>query len=129
MRNLVTDTNIFLRLILNDIPDLADEAERTFKLAKTAKINLLVPQIVIFEIEFALNKYYGFSKEKIIDKLKTILNTPYLNVQNQNIFNTSLNLYKHSKLSLVDCFLESFAKENNAQVFTFDKNLKKIAKT
>ncbi len=126
MNEFIVDTNVFLRLILNDIPKQADEAEKLLKQARVGKIKLLVPQIIIFEIEFALSKYYKFPKSKIIDKLNAIISAKYLSVENEDIFKRAVKVYKKSNLSLVDCFLLVKAELSGTALFTFDKELKKL---
>lgn len=127
MKHFVVDTNAFLRLILNDIPNQADQVEKLIKQAKLGTVSLIVPQVIIFEIEFALSKYYQFSKEEIIDKLSSIISSPYLEIEDKEIFRKSVDLYQTKNLSLVDCFLISKAELAGAELFTFDKNLKKLA--
>lgn len=124
MSGLIADTNIFLRLILNDIPEQADEVERLLKKAKKDNVKILVPQIIIFEIEYALSKYYKFLKVEIIDKLEAILVAPYFSIQDGNIFKKSLKDYREKNLSLVDCFLMAKSEIEEVQIFTFDKNFK-----
>lgn len=126
MSGLIADTNIFLRLILNDVPEQADEVERLLKKAKKGNVKILVPQIIIFEIEYALSKYYKFLKVEIIDKLEAILAAPYFSIQDGNIFKRSLKDYREKNLSLVDCFLMAKSEIEEVQIFTFDKNLSKL---
>ena len=122
------DTNIFLRLVLNDVPKQADKAEALLKKAKKGLVKILVPQIIIFEMEYALSKYYKFPKGEVIDKLESLLSTPYLTVQDGDIFRKSLRGYKDKSLSLVDCFLLAKAEIEGARIFTFDKDLAKRSK-
>lgn len=129
MNSFVVDTNVFLRLILNDVPKQADKAEKLLKQAKAHKINLTVPQIIIFEIEYALTKYYGFPKDQVIDKLTSIVSAKYLTCQNREIFNKAIELYKGINLSLVDCFLAAYADKIEGKTFSFDKNLNKLLKS
>lgn len=126
MNKLILDTNIFLRLILNDIPKQADEVENLLRKAKKDNTKLLVPQIIIFEIEFALSKYYKFPKSEVIDKLESILAMPYFLVQDGDIFKESLKNYKKKNLSLVDCFLIAKSEIEQAKIFTFDKDLSNL---
>lgn len=126
MTNLILDTNAFLRLLLNDIPEQADKVSQVISKAKQSKVRLSVPQIVIFEIVYVLTKFYKFPKDKIIDKVETILKSPHLDIQDQNIFLPALQLYAKQNLSFVDCFLLSQAKESNASIFSFDKELLKL---
>lgn len=125
---LIFDANAFLRLILNDIPSQADEVEEKLKKAKGKEIIINVPQIIIFEINFALEKYYQFSKENIIKQLELIINSSYLQIQDKELFQTCLAIFKQKSISLADCFLLAKAKQEDATIFTFDQKLKTLQK-
>src|SRR3990167_4755870 len=126
MKSLVFDTNPFLRFLLNDIPEQTEQVTQLLIKAKTKEINIFVSQIVIFEIEFALRKYYKFPKNEVIEKLRTILTTPYLKVQDIEIFQEAIPLYFIKNIDFVDCFLLINAKRKNSKIFTFDEGLKKM---
>lgn len=128
MNSVIVDTNAFLRFILNDIPNQKKQFEKILLKAKKSEIILLVPQIIIFEIDFVLEKYYKFSKEEVADKLQVIVDMPYFKIQDRDILRNTLVLYSQNNLSLVDCFLCAKAKEEGIELFTFDKNLQKILK-
>jgi len=128
MTQFIPDTNTFLRLLLKDVPSQYEEAKKLFTCAKEGKVKLLVPQIVVFEIVFSLEKYYKFSKAEVIDKLQAILSAPYFEIQDQDIFRSSLELYKLRNISFVDCFLIAEAQSLEAKIFTFDQNLNKVLK-
>jgi uncharacterized protein len=126
MRTIFVDANAFLRFLLNDIPEQKKEFEKLLNLAKASKIKLNVPQIIIFEINFSLQKYYKFSKSEVVDKLQTIIETPYLRIQDGEALRDAVILYSQNDLSLTDCFLYIKAKEKDAELFTFDKVLKAL---
>lgn len=129
MEKVVADANVFLRFLLNDVPEQANETAELLKRAKSGKIRIHVPQIVIFEIFFALDKFYKFPKQQIVDKVGTILSSPFLEVQNTEIFQTALLFYNEKNLDFVDCFLLCFCKDSGMKLFTFDKNLQKQEST
>lgn len=128
MRELIVDTNILLRFLLNDVPKQTEEAKLKFEQAKAGSIKLVVPQIVIFETIFALTKIYGFEKNKVVDVIRVLINSDYLEVESREILYASLDLFRSSKVSFVDCFIASYAKSHNAEVLTFDKDLNKLSK-
>lgn len=128
MKRYVFDTNAFLRLFLNDIPEQANLVENLLKKAKNAEVTIYLPQIIIFEIAYALDKYYNFPKDEVIQKLKSIIVSPYLKVQNREVFKETVKTYKNQTISLPDCFISQFAEYKNCEIFTFDKKLKKITK-
>lgn len=129
MKPVVIDTNALLRLLLNDIPKQADRVENLIHQAKKEKIRIIVPQIVLFEIDFILRKYYDFEKQEVIDKLKSLLSASYFVVESRNIFQNALNLYTENNISFSDCFLVSKAEAEKANLFTFDQKLKKLQNT
>lgn len=126
MKRVVLDTNIFLRILLNDIAEQVNKAEKLIQEGKRSKKILIVPQAVIFEITFALEKFYHFPKENIIDKLNSILSSGYFQIQDIDIFKDAIEIYKQKNLSLIDCFLYTFALKNDAELFTFDRDLQKM---
>lgn len=128
MKSLILDTNAFLRYLLNDIPDQANQVTELFKAAKANELKIYAPQIIIFEIAFALEKYYKFPKNKIVDKLGVLLTTPYLQIQDVRVFQEALILFNSKNIDFVDCFLICFAQNEDKELFTFDKNLQNLAK-
>lgn len=129
MKSVVIDTNALLRLILNDIPQQKKMTEELLKKAMSNEIKVCVAQTVIFEIDFILKKYYEFKKETVIEYLKSLVTTPYLEVESSEIFRMTLSFYEKEEISFVDCFLLSKAKIEKADLFTFDKKLKNLIKT
>ncbi|MBI2039720.1 PIN domain-containing protein [Candidatus Microgenomates bacterium] len=126
MKSLLLDANIFLRFFLNDVPNQQKIATKLLQQAKNKKLNLIVPQIIIFEVEFILSKYYLFSKNEIIDRLQSIVSVAYLDVQDREIFQRALGIFKNENLSLVDCFLKAMSEIAETEIFTFDQKLAKL---
>lgn len=126
MKSIVIDTNAFLRLLLNDIPQQTVRVEYIIRQAKKEEVRIIVPQIVLFEIDFILRKYYKFEKQEVIEKLKSLLSANYFVIESVNIFQNALILYKENNVSFVDCFLISMAEAEEADLFTFDQKLKKL---
>lgn len=126
MKSVVIDANAFLRLFLNDIPKQADQVEKLILKAQKRHVRIIIPQIILFEIDFILRKYYSFEKQQVIEKLKSLLAVPYFLIESRNIFQKALLIYYGKNLSFVDCFLLSKAEQEKAELFTFDKDLKKL---
>ncbi len=127
MKSVIIDTNGFLRLLLNDIPEQADRVEDLIKKAQKKQVSLLVPQIIIFEINFILQKYYLFEKQEVIEKLKSLVSGHYFIIESGNIFQKALSLYEKQNISFVDSFLLAKAVIEDAELFTFDQKLAKLA--
>ena len=126
MRTIIIDTNSILRFLLDDIPEQNAEVQKLFQQAKKTNLEIIVSEIVIFEINFILEKYYRFRKEEIIEKLGIIVSSNYLNIESREIFTSALKLYRENNISLVDCFLLVKAEIEEAELFTFDDKMKMV---
>lgn len=129
MESLILDTNVFLRFLLDDVPSQAKEATKVLIKAKSKRLKIFVPQIIIFEIFFALDKYYKFPKTEVIEKVGTLLATSYLDIEDRTVFQEALEVYKSKNIDFIDCFLICKARKNNSSLFTFDKDLSKLVIT
>lgn len=126
MKSVIVDTNVFLRFFLSDIPQQKKACEQLLKKAKHNEITLKVSQIVLFEIDYTLRKYYQFEKEVVIKHLKPLVATAYIDIESREIFQKALLLYEKEHISFVDSFLLAKAELEDAELFTFDKKLEKL---
>lgn len=119
------DTNVILRLLLQDVPDQSDAAYNLITQAKPG--SLAVADIVIFECVWVLaGPLYSQERDAIADMLLTVIRTPSLNC-NRTLFERALPLYaKHPKLSFSDVCIATYAELNDAlPLLTLDKALAK----
>lgn len=126
MTTYIADTNIFLRVLFNDVREQAKQAKQYLADAKHGRITLIVLPITIFEIHYALLKRYHCKKEEIISYLRTIISMPYLEVVEREIWLQTLILYQEKNISLVDLFLFCKARSIDGEVLSFDKDFKKL---
>ncbi len=124
MKTIILDTNALLRFLLNDIPEQSDQVTQLLKNARIQNITLIVPQIVIFELVFGLLRFYKISKSKVIEILNALFSSEGISFEDRAIFEEALLMYETENLSLVDCFLFAKSKQENTELFTFDKKLK-----
>lgn len=115
------DTNVLLRLLLQDVPDqhdaVVDLLSRTngqFEVADTA----------IIEVVFVLERHYGFTRDAVAEDVGSLITLPQLNC-NRDLFERALPLYTvHPALSFEDCCLSIYAElQAAAPLWTFDKKL------
>lgn len=115
------DTNVLLRLLLNDIPRQHIAAKR---LIKQADAQFAIADTVIIELVFGLDRYYGFSRLQIVEAVDGLMKLKELNL-NRKLFEKVLPLFvKQPGLSYEDCCLAIYAQLNDAEpLWTFDKKL------
>lgn len=115
------DTNIVLRLLLNDIPEQHIVAR---KLVEQADGQFAVADIVLIEMVFALGRYYEFSRAQTSEAVVGFMKLKEIDC-NRALFERALPLYvRHPGLSFEDCCLATYAQLNDAgPLWTFDKKL------
>lgn len=123
---LFVDTNIFLRYLLADHKTQSPAAKRLFTEAKKGKLSLVTHPLVVSEIFFMLYSYYKFTKDEIIEKLKTVLLFDGLEILEKNIVFQAIAFYEKNNIDFVDAYGAAFALENKIDVCSFDRDLDKI---
>lgn len=131
MKKLFLDTNVLLRFLLGDNKEQFIQTEQLFKKAQNKTIHIIIPQQVVFEMNYILSKYYSLSKDEVISYLEPLITTDFLNIESRDIFLKSLTIYKYvsDSISFVDCFLLAKAQVEEGELFTFDKKLQVLQKT
>lgn len=126
MKKYLVDTNYLLRFLLNDIPDQSNEVEKNFEKAKRGEIDIIVDEVVILELEFALRRSYKLGRGDIVKYVGVILNLPYIDLRERQNLLEAFVFYNRTNLDITDCFLGVKAKNEGAEVLSFDKDFKKL---
>ena len=121
MRSL--DTNVVLRLLLQDSPE---QAARVAKLFAASKPNsLVVADAVFFEVAWVLaGPAYRLSREVVAAALQQIAAIPQVSC-NRPLIERAVPLYRqHAQLSFIDICLAVHAELNGATpLLSFDRAL------
>lgn len=120
------DTNVILRIMLNDIPQ---QTEMARGILRRKGFVYDVPDLAVMEAVYVMQTL-GLGREKVVAKLEGLFK--YMNIQvNFGLFEKALPMYlEHPALSFNDCCLAAYAELNEAEpLWTFDKALAKQSGT
>ena len=117
----IVDANIILRYLLADNEDLSEQASQIID-----NNQIDVPNEVLCEVVYVLEKVYKVTRKDICDKLTDFLNCSDSILQHREVVLSGLRYYASEKLDFVDCLLTGYAEAENAEIDTFDKDLKKL---
>jgi len=120
----IVDANIVLRYLLNDAEDLSERAA-----ALLENNEVFVPNEVIAEIVYVLEKVYKVENGEISSTLMTFFDYDNLTVSDIGVVNEALSLYGRRRFDFVDTLLYAYHKIGNHEVYTFDKKLNKLLKS
>ena len=123
MNQKIIDTNIFLRHLLQDIPDQAKIASKIISSIEEGKMTGLVSILVINELIWILEKYYSIKRNVFIPKLIKLLYLDHLKIieTKKVLVEEILERMRKKKIDFTDIYLKEVAKEN--QILSFDKDL------
>ena len=123
------DTNVFLRFLLADHPKQSPASRRLFEEAKENKIKLTTHSIVIVEIIWTLQSFFGFSKQEILDKLNVILHFNQLEIIDCDILVMAVEIFGDKNVDFIDAYVASYLVQKKIyQIYSFDKDFDKIGK-
>ena len=116
------DTNILLRIILNDAPDQTDKA---IHLLIDDSRTFIIPDVVFCEMVHILSKNIGYPRRQVVEEITRALSAFFNLSYDLHIVTDVFHDYlSHPALSFEDCYLAYYATKNSAEpLWTFDKKL------
>ncbi|MBU1085507.1 MAG: PIN domain-containing protein [Candidatus Beckwithbacteria bacterium] len=120
------DANAVLRYFLSDIASQFKKVKECLLKAKEGKVEVRLCSEVIMEVEFVLRKYYGLSRNKVIKQLLGLIKSSYINMDDKGEILEVMDLFRKTKIDFVDILLFVRAKNEGAEVLSFDKDFKKL---
>lgn len=117
----IVDANVVLRYLLNDSDDLSEKAAEILE-----NIIVFLPNEVIAEIVYVLEKVYKVKRKSISSALLELFEYENLEVSDIGIISESLRIYAERNLDFVDTLLYAYHKLGKHEVYTFDKKLNSL---
>lgn len=126
MNQKIIDTNIFLRHLLQDIPDQSKIATSVISDIEDGKMTGLMSILVVNELIWILEKYYFLKRSIYIPKLIKILNLDHLKMMEvkKELIERVLEKMRNKKIDFTDVYLMEAGRE--AQILSFDKDFDKL---
>lgn len=117
------DTNIIVRILLNDNPLLFKRAKELIE--KEEKILVLDP--IVFEVFYVLeNNIYNTPKKEAVLSVRRFLKQRKVVLENKELIELTLDKYNETNISVPDAYLLARNILNKDKVITFDKKLNKL---
>jgi predicted nucleic-acid-binding protein len=117
------DTNVFLRLFLDDDPAQGERAARLFEQARSGTVRLVTVPLVVAEIVWTLESFFEQPRRRVRDVVEAICDTQGLRVRERQAVLQAIAWYEEKRVDFVDAFLAATAaSEVGAQVATFDRS-------
>lgn len=123
----VVDANAILRLLLQDEPAHFAQARAFFDRVRAGEASAYVPAAVLAECIYVLTKVYAVGRTETADHLLGLLDYRGLTTDSAAV-RVALGLYRDRNVDFIDALVVATARENGWQVFSFDRDLARLAK-
>ena len=118
------DTNLLLRLLLDDSAHQARQAEELLRRTAAAGERVLLPDIVLCELEWVLESVYGFKRADISQTIERLLAADEFAFLDRSAVGAALQGYSGGKADFSDYLIgESASAAGAVTTYTFDRKL------
>ena len=120
------DTNIVIRHLTGDPPDLADRA--TAFLA--ASNELLLADLIVAETVHVLESFYEVPRTQVADLIRAVIAFPAMRTLDPALLLRSIEVYETHGVDFAEAYLAASAEVTGvAQVASFDRSLDRVPST
>jgi predicted nucleic-acid-binding protein len=104
------------------VPAQADAVEQLLHRASAGEIRLVINSLVVAELVWALESYYGLARDSIKDKILAILNTPGIEVAEGDLLLQAIFWYASKNIDFIDAFNAAWLlAQGLTTTYTFDR--------
>ena len=121
------DANLLLRFLTNDVAEQANRARSLIRRAERGEVELVVSVVVVAEVVWVLESYYGYSRRRVADGLQPLLSADGFALEGGDDALDALALMADRGLDFADAYLLAAANRRGDAIATFDQDLKKAA--
>ncbi len=119
------ETNVLVRLIVQDDQAQARVAERLLVRARRDQTPLFIADVVLCELVWVLKSRLGLDRHEIADALDRLLRTELMVVADSAVTSRALGAYRVGRGDFADYIIREQALAREAvEVVTFDRTLK-----
>ena len=119
------DTNVLLRLLLDDDPPQVRRARHVASSAEAAGQPLFVNDVVLAETVWTLGSRYDATKSELIDTLRSLLDNARLAFESRSVLSEAVTGFETSSADFADCLIVAKNAAAGCQhTATFDRALR-----
>jgi predicted nucleic-acid-binding protein len=117
------DTNVLVRHLTGDPPDLARKA--TDFLADADE--LLVPDLIVAEAVYVLESFYEVERARVAELARAIIAFPAVTVLDQDLLLRAIEIYELDRIDFAEAYLVANAERSGINVVaSFDRSIDRV---
>jgi predicted nucleic acid-binding protein len=118
------DTNVLVRHLTGDPPDLAARATRYLGAAD----EMLLQDLILAEVAYVLESFYEAPREQVATTLRAVLAFPAIRVLDADLLQRAVEVYEVHRLDFAHAYLVASAERTGIGVIaSFDRTIDRVA--
>ena len=124
MISILVDTNVILRLLLEDDVEMSVSATFLFESAESGTVSLIIDPLIVGECcDVLQGRVYQLNRKTIVSSLIPILVHNGVNCTNLLVVLDALEMYAEQALDFADAYLIALVRNGDYKIATFDKKM------
>jgi predicted nucleic acid-binding protein len=117
------DTNVLIRHLTGDPPDMAVRATRYLAAAD----ELLLPDLILAEVAYVLESFYEAPRAQVATTLRAVLAYPAIRVLDADLLQRAVEVYDVHRIDFADAYLVASAERTGVGVIaSFDRSIDRV---
>ena len=117
------DTNVLIRHLTGDPPELAARATRYLAAAD----ELLLPDLILAEVAYVLESFYETPRAGVATTLRAVLAFPAIRVLDADLLQRAVEVYDVHRLDFADAYLVASAERTGVGIIaSFDRTIDRV---
>lgn len=115
------DTNVILRLLLDDDPGQKKRASKAIARAKASGIPVMLGLGVVLELESVLRSSAKMDKAQVLGIFRLLLESYDVQIENEKVLEQAIHTYQNASSDFGEClFLAQYQRMGCQTMLTFD---------
>jgi predicted nucleic acid-binding protein len=123
--NVWIDTNVLVRFVTRDDAEQAKRVLNVMRRAERGEITLRVSVVVMAEVIWVLESYYGYERIAVAEALRAFVIADGVAAEEQDVVMDALRLMQEGS-AFTDAYVAALARSHREPVFTFDAGFKRL---
>lgn len=119
----LVDTNVLIRHLTGDPPELA--ARATACLASAER--LILPDLVLAEVVYVLESFYEVARNKVAELARSIITFSCIQTLDSELLLRAVEVYETHRIDFVDAYLVAYAEITGVcEIVSFDRVISRV---
>ncbi|HLQ05975.1 MAG TPA: type II toxin-antitoxin system VapC family toxin [Verrucomicrobiae bacterium] len=123
--NVWLDTNVLVRFVTRDDAEQSKRVLNVMRRAERGEMSLRVSAVVVAEVIWVLESFYGYEPAAIADALRALVIADGVAVEEQDVVMEALRLMQEGA-AYTDAYVAALARSHREPVFTLDADFKRL---